>query len=90
LEYKQGINLETMIFSQGYAFTRNEIYNMVKQLIDILKYLHGEGVVHRDIGYQIYYLMIIASIKSLWQTKKGIKIYVKWKWILKKCLLIKL
>jgi serine/threonine protein kinase len=49
LEYKQGINLETMIFSQGYVFTRNEIYNMVKQLIDILKYLHGEGVVHRDI-----------------------------------------
>jgi serine/threonine protein kinase len=49
LEYKQGINLETMIFSKGYVFTRNELYNMVKQLIDILKYLHGEGVVHRDI-----------------------------------------
>jgi serine/threonine-protein kinase len=49
LEYKQGIDLETMISSQGYVFTRNEIYNMVKQLIDILKYLHGEGVVHRDI-----------------------------------------
>jgi serine/threonine-protein kinase len=49
LEYKQGITLETMIFSQGHVFTRNEIYNMVKQLIDILKYLHGEGVVHRDI-----------------------------------------
>jgi serine/threonine protein kinase len=49
LEYKQGINLETMIFSQGHVFTRNEIYNIGKQLIDILKYLHGEGVVHRDI-----------------------------------------
>jgi serine/threonine protein kinase len=49
LEYKQGITLETMIFSQGYVFTRNEIYNIGKQLIDILKYLHGEGVVHRDI-----------------------------------------
>jgi serine/threonine protein kinase len=49
LEYKPGITLETMIFSQGYVFTRNEIYNIGKQLIDILKYLHGEGVVHRDI-----------------------------------------
>ena len=49
LEYKQGITLETMISSQGYVFTRNEIYNIGKQLIDILKYLHGEGVVHRDI-----------------------------------------
>lgn len=49
LEYKQGITLETMILSQGYVFTRNEIYNIGKQLIDILKYLHGKGVVHRDI-----------------------------------------
>ncbi len=49
LEYKQGITLETMILSQRHVFTRNEIYNMVKQLIGILKYLHGEGVVHRDI-----------------------------------------
>lgn len=49
LEYKQGITLETMISSQGHVFTRNEIYNIGKQLIDILKYLHGEGVVHRDI-----------------------------------------
>ena len=49
LEYKQGITLEAMIFSQGHVFTKNEIYNIGKQLIDILKYLHGEGVVHRDI-----------------------------------------
>lgn len=49
LEYKQGITLETMIFRQRHVFTRNEIYNIGKQLIDILKYLHGEGVVHRDI-----------------------------------------
>lgn len=49
LEYKQGVTLENMIFSQGHVFTRNEIYNIGKQLIDILKYLHGEGVVHRDI-----------------------------------------
>lgn len=49
LEYKQGITLEAMIFDQRHVFTRDEIYYIGKQLINILNYLHGEGVVHRDI-----------------------------------------
>lgn len=49
LEYKQGTTLEAMIFNQRRTFTRNEIYHIGKQLIDILSYLHGKGIVHRDI-----------------------------------------
>lgn len=49
LEYKQGTTLEAMIFNQKHTFTRNEIYNIGKQLIDILCYLHAKGIVHRDI-----------------------------------------
>jgi serine/threonine-protein kinase len=49
LEYKQGITLEAMIFNQRHVYTRNEIYYIGKQLIDILNCLHGKGVVHRDI-----------------------------------------
>lgn len=49
LEYKQGATIEAMIFNQRHIFTRNEIYHSGKQLISILNYLHGEGVVHRDI-----------------------------------------
>jgi serine/threonine-protein kinase len=49
LEYKQGITFEDMIFHQGHVFTRNEIYCIGKQVIDILYYLHGKGIVHRDI-----------------------------------------
>lgn len=49
LEYKQGITFEAMIFNQKHIFTRNEIYRIGKQLINILKYLHGKGIVHRDI-----------------------------------------
>lgn len=49
LEYKQGTTLEAMIFNKKHTFTRNEIYNIGKQLIDILCYLHGKGIVHRDI-----------------------------------------
>lgn len=49
LEYKQGITLEAAVFEQRHVFTRAEIYNIGKQLINILIYMHGKGVVHRDI-----------------------------------------
>lgn len=49
LEYKQGITFEAIIFKQKHVFTRNEIYYIGKQMIEILNYLHGKGVVHRDI-----------------------------------------
>lgn len=49
LEYKQGITLEARIFDQRHIFTRDEIYHIARQLINILSYLHGKGVVHRDI-----------------------------------------
>jgi serine/threonine-protein kinase len=49
LEYKRGTTFETMIFNQRHMFTRKEIHYIGKQLIDILSYLHGKGVVHRDI-----------------------------------------
>lgn len=49
LEFKEGRTFEDTIFLDKYVFSREEIYNVGRQLIDILKYLHSKGVVHRDI-----------------------------------------
>lgn len=49
LELMEGRTFEDIIYLEGYAFSREEIYRVGSQLIEILKYLHSKGVVHRDI-----------------------------------------
>lgn len=49
LEFKAGKTFEEIIFEDNRVFERQEIYNVGAQLINIIKYLHGIGVVHRDI-----------------------------------------
>lgn len=49
LEYKEGKTFEDIICEDKYIFKREEIYNICIQVINILKYLHGKGIVHRDI-----------------------------------------
>lgn len=49
LEYKEGKTFEDIIYLDHYKFTRKEIFNIGIQLLNIIKYLHSKGVVHRDI-----------------------------------------
>ncbi len=49
LEFKAGKTFEEAIFEDQRIFARKEIYHIGAQLIEIIKYLHGRGVVHRDI-----------------------------------------
>jgi serine/threonine-protein kinase len=49
LEYKEGKTFEEIIYQDEHIFDREEIYSIGLQLIQILRYLHAKGVVHRDI-----------------------------------------
>ncbi|HEX3048406.1 MAG TPA: protein kinase family protein [Bacillota bacterium] len=49
LEHKDGDTVETMLFKQKHRFTPPEIFNIGGRLIEIIRYLHEKGIVHRDI-----------------------------------------
>lgn len=48
-ELMPGITLEKLLFQQKIIFSNSDIFHIAKQLIDILKYLHHKGIVHRDL-----------------------------------------
>ncbi|MZQ74708.1 MAG: protein kinase [Peptoclostridium sp.] len=49
MDFIDGKTFEEIIFADGRVFSVGEIHDIALQLIDILKHLHGLGIVHRDI-----------------------------------------
>ncbi|CZR09550.1 serine/threonine protein kinase [Trichococcus flocculiformis] len=49
IEWKPGLTLKDMIFRHKHKFSNDEIYNIGIKLLDIIKHLHENGIVHRDI-----------------------------------------
>lgn len=49
LELKNGTTVEEMLFKHKHQFSNQEFYNIGLKLIKIIKHLHQNGIVHRDI-----------------------------------------
>ncbi len=49
LEFKHGYTVKELLFKYKHKFTTEEFFDIGTQLIKIIKYIHGNGVVHRDI-----------------------------------------
>ncbi|MCQ4637626.1 protein kinase [Anaerovorax odorimutans] len=49
LEYMPGVTIEQLLFREHHRFTPEETSNIGFQLIDLIAYLHQNGIVHRDI-----------------------------------------
>lgn len=49
LEYVEGRVFEDWVAKDGHVFTREEIYDVAEQLLNIMHYLHERRIVHRDI-----------------------------------------
>lgn len=49
LEYIEGKTMEEIIFKDKYVFDKLEIFSIGNKIINIIKYLHENKIVHRDI-----------------------------------------
>jgi serine/threonine-protein kinase len=49
MEHKEGRNLEDIVFADGIVFPEREALLIIKKVVAILEYVHGERIVHRDV-----------------------------------------
>jgi len=49
LEFKPGCTVKDILFKYKHKFTNEEFFNIGFKLIKIIKYIHGNSIIHRDI-----------------------------------------
>lgn len=49
MEHKEGRNLEDVVFADGIVFSARDALLTIRKVADILEYVHGERIVHRDV-----------------------------------------
>jgi serine/threonine protein kinase, bacterial len=49
MEYAEGVSLETLLFEQEKVFTELESLSLISRLLEVVAYVHSQGIVHRDL-----------------------------------------
>lgn len=49
MEYMRGKNFEDLIFEEGRRYGEREALAVVRELLDIVAFLHEKGIIHRDV-----------------------------------------
>ncbi|RDE31329.1 serine/threonine protein kinase [Parageobacillus thermoglucosidasius] len=49
MEYKEGDTVETLIFDKGHTYTEHQSFCLLRDVLEVVAYIHAKGVVHRDL-----------------------------------------
>lgn len=80
MEYIDGYDLEKIIIDRKKIFTEDEVLDLLQQLSNGFKKIHGQGVIHRDIkpnniirtNDKVYKLIDFTNIKIFLEEDRGI------------------
>ena len=61
MEYVPGRSIHTRLREYG-AFSEDVVKKYTRQVLEGLAYLHGQGIIHRDIKGKIYYALIMSAL----------------------------
>lgn len=49
MEYISGETIETLIFDKGKTYTEQESFQLLRDVLDVVEYIHANEIVHRDL-----------------------------------------
>lgn len=49
MEYIEGDTVETLIFDKGRTYTEHQSFCLLRDVLEVVAYIHAKGVVHRDL-----------------------------------------
>jgi serine/threonine protein kinase, bacterial len=49
MEHIEGDTIETLIFDKGHTYTEHQSFCLLRDVLEVVAYIHAKGIVHRDL-----------------------------------------